>query len=80
LNDGMERADLVNEHGIELKVWASLGGSGYPWDAESADQLIQQADASMYVNKRARKQAQESPVGEEIEVTARLGKSAIMEN
>jgi len=82
LNAGMEGADLLGEQDADVKIWASLGVAGYPWDAETADELIQQADAAMYANKRGRKQEAADRTGEGIDVPVRsiLGNSAAREN
>ena len=82
LNAGMEGADLLGEQGADVKIWASLGVAGYPWDAETADELVQQADAAMYANKRERKQERADRTGEGIDVPVPsiLGNPAVREN
>jgi diguanylate cyclase (GGDEF)-like protein len=82
LHVGMEGSDLLDEQDGDVKVWASLGVAGYPWDAETADELVQQADAAMYANKRERKKETADRTGEGIDVPVPsiLGNSAAREN
>jgi diguanylate cyclase (GGDEF)-like protein len=45
----------VYEHGGDsVKLTVALGVAGYPWDGESGDELVNKADACMYVVKAAR--------------------------
>lgn len=43
----------VEVYGDLLSVGCSIGFARFPTDARSADELLQQADVSLYVNKRA---------------------------
>lgn len=47
--------DLIDRNELTLKVEASFSCAGFPETAESVDELIQQADASMYTVKHERK-------------------------
>ncbi len=47
---------LVLEDGRELKLSVSIGGAVYPEDAVTARDLLQQADAALFVAKRHRDQ------------------------
>lgn len=57
IQKALETTDLIDEDGLTLNLTASLGVSGFPWGGDSVDTIMQQADASMYADKRARRQA-----------------------
>jgi len=48
----LEKAHLLQENDVSLKVTASIGKSGYPWRADTVDQIIGAARESMSVQKR----------------------------
>jgi diguanylate cyclase (GGDEF)-like protein len=50
----LEVTSICEQDGHSPKLTVSLGVSGFPWDGESADELVQKADTSMYVVKVAR--------------------------
>ena len=54
LTQALEKADVSTEDGANVKLTASFGASGYPWGGDTVDAIIQQADASMYAQKRLR--------------------------
>lgn len=47
--------DLIDRNELTLKVETSFGCAGFPETADSVDELIQQANASMYTTKHERK-------------------------
>lgn len=51
----LERTDLIDEDDVTLRLTASLGVAGCPWSGDSADELMQHADAAMYASKREHK-------------------------
>ena len=57
IQKALETTNLIDEDGLTLNLTASLGISGFPWGGDSVDTIMQQADASMYADKRARRQA-----------------------
>ena len=57
IQKALENTDLMDDPSLTLSLGASLGAAGYPWDGDSVDTIMQQADASMYANKLARKQS-----------------------
>jgi diguanylate cyclase (GGDEF)-like protein len=57
IQKALESTDLMDDPSLTLCLGASLGAAGYPWDGDSVDTIMQQADASMYANKLARKQS-----------------------
>src|SRR5207247_2433111 len=48
----LEKGQLFEEDDLSLKTTASIGKSGYPWDADSVDQIISSARDSMSAHKR----------------------------
>ena len=48
----LEKAQLFEEDDLSLKITASIGKSGYPWQADSVDQVISSARDSMSAHKR----------------------------
>ncbi|HSP56297.1 MAG TPA: GGDEF domain-containing protein [Dehalococcoidia bacterium] len=56
IEKALETTDLIDSDHLTLRLTASLGVSGFPWGGEGVDAIMQQADASMYANKRARRQ------------------------
>jgi len=48
----LEKTDVLTEDGVDVKLTASFGASGYPWGGDTVDAIMQQADASMYAHKR----------------------------
>ena len=57
IQKALENTDLMDDPSLTLSLGASLGAAGYPWDGDSVDTIMQQADASMYANKLSRKQS-----------------------
>jgi diguanylate cyclase (GGDEF)-like protein len=51
----IERADLIEDNNVTLKLGASLGLAGYPWSGQTVDEIMQAADASMYSDKHSHK-------------------------
>ncbi len=56
IEKALEVTDLIDSDQLTLHLTASLGVSGFPWGGEGVDAIMQQADASMYANKHARRQ------------------------
>jgi diguanylate cyclase (GGDEF)-like protein len=56
IQKALETTDLIDEANLTLRLSASLGASGFPWGGETVDAIMLRADASMYANKRVRKQ------------------------
>lgn len=52
---------VYEKDGHSLKLTVSLGVSGFPWDGECVDDLVQKADACMYVVKAARHAGADAP-------------------
>jgi diguanylate cyclase (GGDEF)-like protein len=50
----LEVTPVCERDGDSTKLTVALGVSGYPWDGESGDELVQKADTSMRVVKAAR--------------------------
>jgi len=48
----LEKGQLFEEDDLSLKTTASIGKSGYPWEADSVDQIISSARDSMSAHKR----------------------------
>jgi len=51
----LEVTPVCEQDGDSTKLTVALGVSGYPWDGESGDELVQKADISMRVVKAARR-------------------------
>ena len=49
--DELERTPMHEEDGRRVMVTVSIGLGGFPWGGESAEEMIQWADADMYANK-----------------------------
>ena len=56
IQKALENTDLIDEADLTLRLSASLGLSGFPWGGESVDEIMLKADASMYADKRSRRQ------------------------
>jgi diguanylate cyclase (GGDEF)-like protein len=56
IQKALENTDLIDNPGLTLRLSASLGLSGFPWGGESVDEIMLKADASMYADKRSRRQ------------------------
>jgi diguanylate cyclase (GGDEF)-like protein len=52
--EALNNADLLEDSGADLRLSASMGSSGYPWDHDTVDSLLRAADAAMYAVKRVR--------------------------
>jgi diguanylate cyclase (GGDEF)-like protein len=50
----LEVTPICEQDGDSTKLTVALGVSGFPWDGESGDELVQKADTSMRVVKAAR--------------------------
>ncbi|MBI2912564.1 MAG: GGDEF domain-containing protein [Chloroflexi bacterium] len=61
LTRALDKTNIIDEDGLTLRLTASIGMSGYPWAGESVDAIMQEADASMYAQKQARKKACAGP-------------------
>jgi diguanylate cyclase (GGDEF)-like protein len=57
----LEATPFCERDGQSLKLTVSLGVSGFPWDGQSGDELVQKADNSMYVVKATRRGASDAP-------------------
>jgi diguanylate cyclase (GGDEF)-like protein len=57
----LEVTPVYEQDGHSLKLTVSLGVSGFPWDGECVDDLVQKADACMYVVKAARRGDTDAP-------------------
>jgi diguanylate cyclase (GGDEF)-like protein len=53
----LEAVNMIERDGLRLTASASFGVAGYPADAETVDDLMNQADAEMYAEKRVSKRA-----------------------
>ena len=51
LEAALDKADLMDGEASAFKIAASVGLAGFPWCAETTDELVRQADASMYAKK-----------------------------
>jgi diguanylate cyclase (GGDEF)-like protein len=56
IQKALESTDLIDQAELTLRLSASLGLSGFPWGGDTVDAIMLQADASMYADKRARRQ------------------------
>lgn len=54
LKQRLARADLMQDHDVDLQVSASFGVSGYPWGGQTVDAIVHGAMASLRVNQRDR--------------------------
>ncbi len=61
LSRALEKIHIIDEDGITLRLSASIGMAGYPWAGDSVDAIMQEADASMYAQKQARKKGCSAP-------------------
>jgi len=57
----LEVTPVYEKDGHSLKLTVSLGVSAFPWDGQGADDLVQKADACMYVVKAARHADTDAP-------------------
>lgn len=48
----LEAIDVIDRNALQLKVNAAFGVAGYPSAGEAVDEIITQADADMYADKR----------------------------
>jgi GGDEF domain-containing protein len=48
----LEAIDVIDRNALQLKANAAFGVAGYPSAGESVDEIIAQADADMYADKR----------------------------
>lgn len=69
----LENTDLIEDNDVSLNLKASLGLACCPRDGETADQLVQQADAAMYTEKRRNKRSSNGDVPSDR--TAQIGVS-----
>lgn len=51
LEAALDKADLMDGEASSFRVVASVGLAGFPWSAETTDELVRQADASMSAKK-----------------------------
>lgn len=65
IQKALENTDMIDEADLTLRMSASLGLSGFPWGGESVDEIMLKADASMYADKRARRQLTAAAAGGE---------------
>ena len=71
LQTALDKADFLDGEASSVKIVASVGLAGFPWSAETTDELVRQADAAMYVNKREHQRAG----AEEDEIPTRYAKT-----
>jgi diguanylate cyclase (GGDEF)-like protein len=57
----LEAVNMIDRDGLRLVASASFGVAGYPATGETVDDLMNQADADMYAEKRRTKRAQITP-------------------
>jgi diguanylate cyclase (GGDEF)-like protein len=57
----LEVTPVYEKDGHSIKLTVSLGVSAFPWDGKGADDLVQKADACMYVVKAARHADTDAP-------------------
>jgi diguanylate cyclase (GGDEF)-like protein len=64
----LEENPMYEHEGLRVMLNVSIGVSGFPWGGESADEMMQWADADMYANKVSRRlpQAAVSPSQEKL--------------
>ena len=53
LLNALEKTTIFETDDVEIKLTASIGGAGYPWSAETKDEIIRAAWASMKERERA---------------------------
>jgi diguanylate cyclase (GGDEF)-like protein len=53
LQNALEKTSIFETDNVEIKLTASIGGAGYPWNANTEDEIIRAAWASMEERKRA---------------------------
>jgi diguanylate cyclase (GGDEF)-like protein len=51
LEAALDKSDLMDGEASSVKIAASVGLAGFSWDAATTDELVRQADASMYAKK-----------------------------
>jgi diguanylate cyclase (GGDEF)-like protein len=57
----LEVTSICERDGHSLKLSVSLGVSGFPWDGQNGDELVQKADGAMYVVKAPRPGTADAP-------------------
>jgi len=57
----LEVTPFCQRNGRSLKLSVSLGVSGFPWDGQTGDELVQKADGAMYVVKATRRVTTAAP-------------------
>jgi len=57
----LEVTSICERDGHSLKLSVSLGVSGFPWDGQNGDELVQKADGAMYVVKAPRPGTTDAP-------------------
>jgi len=57
----LEATPVCERDGHSLKLTVSLGVSGFPWDGQDGDELVQKADGAMYVFKASRRGTTAAP-------------------
>jgi len=55
LLQALDKTAVFEENDITVKVTASVGVSGYPWAADTVDDIMHLADESMYDHKRGQR-------------------------
>ena len=71
LRTALDKADFLDGEASSVKIVASVGLAGFPWSAETTDELVRQADAAMYVDKQEHQRAG----AEEDEIPTRYAKT-----
>ncbi|UCH86276.1 MAG: GGDEF domain-containing protein [Dehalococcoidia bacterium] len=57
----LEVTSVCERDGQSIKLTVSLGVSGFPWDGQNGDELVQKADGAMYVVKATRRGTTDAP-------------------
>jgi diguanylate cyclase (GGDEF)-like protein len=57
----LEVTSICERDGHSFKLSVSLGVSGFPWDGQNGDELVQKADGAMYVVKATRRVTTDTP-------------------
>ena len=61
LTHALANTNLLEDNDTPLPISASFGISGYPWGADTVDNIVQQADAALSANKQAHQTCPDEP-------------------
>jgi diguanylate cyclase (GGDEF)-like protein len=50
----LEKTSILETDNVDVKLTASIGASGFPWNAETEEEMLRKATASMEADKRTR--------------------------